>query len=108
MADDTYSRGYRNDRHDRGGPSDSGPATDPLTELARLIGQADPFAPDRNRQPDPRQPDAYPQSADWPADPAQHGQQYDPQHYEGQNYEGQNYDAQPYAPPHYDGQQHNT
>src|SRR4051794_16755618 len=57
MADDTYSRGYRNDQHDRGGPGDSGPATDPLTELARLIGQSDPFAADGRRQPGhPSQP----------------------------------------------------
>jgi hypothetical protein len=81
MADDTYSRGHRNDPYDRGG-SASGPATDPLTELARLIGQSDPFAPDRKRQPDPRQPDAHPQSADWHADPAQHPQHYDTQHYD--------------------------
>jgi hypothetical protein len=94
MADDTYSRGYRNDPYDRGGASDSGPATDPLTELARLIGQSDPFARDRNRQPDPRHPEAYPQSAEWPADPAQHPQQYDPQHYD------------PQQPQHYDPQQH--
>jgi SPOR domain len=61
MADDTYSRGYRNDHHDRGGAGDSAP--DPLTELARLIGQSDPFAPDRKRQPDQH--------------PAQHSQPYD-------------------------------
>ena len=79
MADDTYSRGYRNDPYDRGGSSDSGPGgPDPLTELARLIGQSDPFAPDRNRQPDPRQ--APPQS-DWQPDAAQHAQQY-AQHYD--------------------------
>src|SRR5215475_10739823 len=76
MADDTYSRGYRNDRHDRGGASDSGPATDPLTELARLIGQSDPFSPDRNRQPDPRRPQS---QSDWQADAAQH---YDRQQYD--------------------------
>jgi hypothetical protein len=88
MADDTYSRGYRNDPYDRGGASDSGPATDPLTELARLIGQSDPFSPDRNRQRDPRQADAYPQqSSDWQADPAQHAQHYDPQHYDPQQYD---------------------
>src|SRR5205823_2777246 len=81
MADDTYSRGYRNDPHDRGGASDSGSATDPLTELARLIGQSDPFSPDRNRQSDPRQSAAHSQSVERHADPAQHPQHYDPQQY---------------------------
>ena len=107
MADDKYSRGYRNDPHDRGGAGASGPATDPLTELARLIGQSDPFAPDRNRQPDPRQPDPYRQPTDWHAESAQHD---DPQHYdhgtqddryaagEPQHYADQGYgSADPYA-----------
>lgn len=109
MADDTYPRGYRHDPHDRGGASDSGPATDPLTELARLIGQSDPFSPDRNRQPDPRRSSAYPQSADWRA------QQYDPQQQDPQHYDPQHYDPQHYdqgaqddrygtaAPQHYAG-----
>jgi hypothetical protein len=95
MADDTYSRGYRNDPYDRGGSGAVGPGeTDPLTELARLIGQSDPFSPDRNRQPDPRQ--APPQPADWQADPAQHEQHYDPQHYDPQHYDSQQYDPQHY------------
>jgi hypothetical protein len=42
MVDDSY-RGYRNDPSGRGGSGSSEPATDPLTELARLIGQSDPF-----------------------------------------------------------------
>jgi hypothetical protein len=82
MADDTYSRGHRNDPYDRGGASDSGSAADPLTELARLIGQSDPFAPNRNRQPDPRRSDPYQQPADWRTDQAQHPQHSDPQHYD--------------------------
>src|SRR5262249_61285901 len=90
MADDTYSRGYRNDPYDRGGTGDSGPGgTDPLTELARLIGQSDPFAPDRNRQPDPRQ--TPPQPPNWPADSAQHAQ-YDTQHHGTQQYDDGTYD----------------
>jgi len=44
MADDT--RGYRKDPYGRSGTSASGQATDPLSELARLIGQSDPFGPD--------------------------------------------------------------
>lgn len=79
MADDTYSRGYRNDPYDRGGTGASGPATDPLTELARLIGQSDPFAVDRNRAPDPHAADAHEPPADWRSDPAQQPQHYDDQ-----------------------------
>jgi SPOR domain len=82
MADDTYSRGYRSDPYDRGGTGASGPAADPLTELARLIGQSDPFALDRNRQPDPRQVDPHQidprHPANWSSDQqAQHPQHYD-------------------------------
>jgi hypothetical protein len=72
MADDTYSRGYRNDHHDRGGAG----APDPLTELARLIGQSDPFAVDPNRRPDRRQADPHPQPSDWRTGPAQQPQPY--------------------------------
>ena len=88
MADDTYSRGYRNDPYDRGGAGGSGQATDPLTELARLIGQSDPFSPERNRQPDPRYADPHAQPAEWQADPQQ-AQQYhqgEPQHYADDRY----------------------
>ena len=74
MADDTYSRGYRNDQHDRGGGG--GPAPDPLTELARLIGQSDPVATDRNRQPDPRQPDPRQAEAHPSYDTGTHGAPY--------------------------------
>jgi hypothetical protein len=84
MADDTYSRGYRNDPHGRGGTGESGPGADPLTELARLIGQSDPFSPDRNRQPDPRQPQS---PSDRHADAAQHAQPYETQHYDSQQHD---------------------
>ena len=50
MVDDSY-RGYRNDPYGRGGTGSSEPANDPLTELARLIGQSDPFG-ERNRRAD--------------------------------------------------------
>ena len=81
MADDTYSRGYRNDRRDRAGASDSSPATDPLTELARLIGQSDPFAPDRKRQPEQHPDDRY--------GTASEPQQYaDPAHGSAEGYAG--------------------
>jgi SPOR domain len=49
MADDTYSRGRNDPPPGRGGARPSAPSTDPLTELARLIGQSDPFATDGNR-----------------------------------------------------------
>ena len=41
MADDDSARYRSNDSFDRG---PAAPATDPLTELARLIGQNDPFS----------------------------------------------------------------
>src|ERR1043166_3107780 len=98
MAGDPNCRGYRNDPYDRGGTGGSGSAPDPLTELARLIGQSDPFATDRNRQPAPRQAE-HPQSGDWRDDPNQQAQHYDhgahddryagtgePQHDTGQGY----------------------
>ncbi len=84
MADDTYSRGYRNDPQGRDGAGASGPSTDPLTELARLIGQSDPFAAgaNRDRRPDPRDPQS---SQDWPGSespnpqyPDQHRDRHEP------------------------------
>src|SRR5476651_545672 len=93
MADDTYSRGNRNDPYDRGGTGASGPPTDPLTELARLIGQSDPFAVDGNRRPDPHAVDPHAQPTDWQADPAhQH-----PQHY-GDDAHDDRYAAAPEQP----------
>jgi SPOR domain len=91
MADDTYSRGYRNDPYDRGGTGASSPATDPLTELARLIGQSDPFAVDGNRRPDPHAVDPYAQPTAWQADPAQQ------QHY-GNDAHDDRYDGAPEQP----------
>ena len=73
MADDGY-RGYGSDNgRGRGG---SEPPTDPLTELARLIGQSDPFG-DPARRADPRAP------ADWRDAPQQPAQQ----HYENGGYD---------------------
>jgi hypothetical protein len=85
MADDTYSRGYRNDRHDRGGAGDSGSAPDPLTELARLIGQSDPFAPDRKRQPG-QPPAPYAQPYDTGAHDDRYGTTGEPQQYADTTY----------------------
>src|ERR1051326_4725310 len=99
MADDTYSRGYRNDPYGRGGTGDSGQGPDPLTELARLIGQSDPFSPDRGRQPDPRLP---PSQSDWHADAAQHAQHRDPQYYGPQHYANRQYDHRQYDSQQYD------
>jgi hypothetical protein len=58
MADDRNYRGNRPDPYGRGAPSagqGAGQDVDPLTELARLIGQSDPFAIDPARVP-PRDP----------------------------------------------------
>jgi hypothetical protein len=43
MADDNNSR-YRTTESSRRGPAQAEPASDPLVELARLIGRSDPFA----------------------------------------------------------------
>src|SRR5712671_5677083 len=79
MADDTYSRGPRKDPYGRAGTGAPGQATDPLTELARLIGQSDPFAPEagHDRRPagsaaDPRAP-----QSDWRNDPLPGEPSYD-------------------------------
>src|SRR5512139_965308 len=55
MADDNTARFRSSDPHGRG-PGPSAPASDPLAELARLIGQSDPFADfgRDNRQPSQR------------------------------------------------------
>lgn len=71
MSDDHSQRPYRsNDTIARGAPAKapgSPSGSDPLAELARLIGQNDPFAEfgrDGGRRP------AAPPTADWPAEPA--------------------------------------
>src|SRR6266850_2403920 len=78
MADDTYSRGYRNDPNGRGGTGAPGQPTDPLTELARLIGQSDPFATGagRDRRPDPRAPEN-PAPQDWQGNESQYRDRQD-------------------------------
>jgi hypothetical protein len=43
MADDNTARNRTNDPYSHG-PASAGPASDPLAELARLIGQSDPFS----------------------------------------------------------------
>jgi hypothetical protein len=92
MADNNTSRFRSSDPYGRAAPS-SAPANDPLAELARLIGQNDPFAefgtrPEHGQQPEQGGYDQYP-----------------PQPYNGQPYNGQQYAPEPqqYAP---DGQQY--
>jgi hypothetical protein len=78
MADDT--RGYRKDPYGRSGAGASGQASDPLTELARLIGQSDPFAPDAggDRRPGGGAADARAPQSDWRNHPPPGDPQYDP------------------------------
>jgi len=71
MVDDSY-RGYRNDPYGRGGSGSSEPATDPLTELARLIGQSDPFG-DHNRRTEAQGQGDWRNNSEQPAYPDQNG-----------------------------------
>ena len=71
MADDQHQRPYRSALPPTRGPAASAaPAgSDPLAELARLIGQNDPFAEfgrDGGRQADATAPSAARQGEDWP------------------------------------------
>jgi hypothetical protein len=75
MADDNYQRPFGGDRYGRGAPRPTS-NNDPLAELARLIGQNDPFAEfGRAPQPQPKPVPAAPQWApaasrsDYPAAP---------------------------------------
>src|SRR5438552_2381055 len=61
MADNNTSRFRSTDPFGRG-PGPSGPANDPLAELARLIGQNDPFA-EFGAQPQAQQPGQGPQGS---------------------------------------------
>jgi hypothetical protein len=97
MADDT--RGYRKDPYGRGGTGASGQATDPLTELARLIGQSDPFAPDSggDRRPGGGAAHARAPQPDWRNDPPTDDPQYE--------HSGEGFGAMPdpkLGPAHYD------
>src|ERR1044071_2412714 len=73
MADDHSQRAYRSNEFSRA-PMKSGSANDPLAELARLIGQNDPFAEfGRKQQPSAAtpQPSAqhHPQQEQWAPQP---------------------------------------
>lgn len=73
MADDQNQRPYRgNEASARPGAGGSAPASDPLAELARLIGQNDPFSEfgrdgSKRVASTPRQPEP---AASWQAEPA--------------------------------------
>jgi hypothetical protein len=71
MADDNTARSRSNDPYSRG-PAAAGPASDPLAELARLIGQSDPFSEVRREPRAPTfEPDPGPRFEAAPA-PTQH------------------------------------
>src|ERR1044071_9701835 len=77
MADDHSQRAYRSNEYSRA-PMKSGSANDPLAELARLIGQNDPFAEFGRKQ-------------QAPAD-AQHKQHTQQEQWAPQPYPTQNFD----------------
>jgi len=116
MADDTYSRSYRTPPG-RGGAGAGGSSIDPLTELARLIGQSDPFAPDGQRGSPARPTEPPAQADDWRAAPQPYASPYDDrspdQHYAADDRDyGHDHAHAPPADPHgdnayqagYDGQ----
>ena len=88
MTDDNNSR-FRSNDHDDRGPDPAAPRNDPLAELARLIGQNDPFAElDRQARAAARETQySEPHSggdqevpADWHNPPAQAYDSYTPDH----------------------------
>jgi sporulation related protein len=126
MGDDTSSRGYGSGPGARSASGPSDPSGDPLTELARLIGQSDPYSVERQRGANPRVSDAHSQPVEWHLDSPSHNSRYpapvpdaadDPaagfsdeygydRPYEGQPYdeaaaehgeEGQAYDSEPFG-----------
>src|SRR5215470_4337 len=135
MADDDNTRSYRSGApfppRSSGGSSShaSGQGGDPLAELARLIGQHDPFAdlgrgaPARDQGPAPRDPapPPPPPADDWrsarsaPASDRQDRYQerpvddytsrdYSSHDYADQNYPSREYPSQSYSPQSYPGQ----
>jgi hypothetical protein len=77
MADDHSQRAYRSNQHARE-PIKTGQVNDPLAELARLIGQTDPFAEFGLKQsPERQQRSTHPQHEDWAPQPYA-TQEYDP------------------------------
>src|ERR1700687_1661782 len=61
MADDNNARYRPNDSFGRG-PAQAAPASDPLAELARLIGRNDPFAEYAREPQAPAPPPAQPEA----------------------------------------------
>jgi hypothetical protein len=99
MADDSRQRSYRSNEPYRRTGESSRPneqASDPLAELARLIGRSDPFAElGRTNSRQGQSPQQAPQYAppapdDWPHAPQQ-DQRYTDQRYADQRYDDQRY-----------------
>src|SRR3569833_3040427 len=90
MADRYQDRPYRSDDYGRGGDQHGRVEGDPLAELARLIGQTEPFAAQGQGQgrPAARAPEPYQPAA----------RDYPPQDYAPQDYED-NYEEPDPAPP---------
>src|SRR5437762_6263634 len=95
MSDDNNSR-YRSTDPDGHSPSPSGQSSDPLAELARLIGKNDPFSEfgrDARASRDPFRDQQY------GSEPAPH---HDQQQYGGAQYAPTDWDRAPTAAPSYD------
>jgi hypothetical protein len=109
MAEDGYSRAHRvNDPYGRGGaaarPSSPNHDDDPLSELARLIGQGDAAHWRAASAPANSNHDGYHNSGAHPNDQHYEQQHYDDPHYDARGYDAQNYAGQGYAGQGYAGQ----
>jgi len=102
MADDNTLRSYRDPsmRTSHADPHANVPAADPLAELARLIGQTDPFADTARRMPQSAKPATAPHMAHTaPADDWR-------QHIERPNYGSMREELAPPADPYYSQDQY--
>jgi hypothetical protein len=100
MADRYQGRPFPADDYDRGGDQHESGGSDPLAELARLIGQTDPFGTTGRSGPAPH-PKPVPRAIPRDQYAAQQYEepQYEEQHYEEPQYEEPVEEVQPPGPP---------
>jgi len=103
MADNQNQRLYDDPNRMSGSEQSASGASDPLAELARLIGQSDPFGEYRRRNVQAAAPDAH-----WEANASRSygGQSYDAPSYAEDAHRYQGYQSQDYRAPSDEGQLH--